>query len=566
MKITEFNSQVLSIVKKNLPKNADARCYANVQYILEKKIFGKSKKSEEIKPQYMNDVYGKFLTELDKIIAKNHFPKESREKTLQAFKTVSEKISAIASQIRKPNGGKNLVEVFQDTLNFSKNLPENKFMIANTKCYQMDSKGELLERLASVQKYKRVIQKEWPIKKTKVEVLNCDTFAAAKLLRDLKYNVLVLNMANRFSAGGGVTEGSKAQEEDLMRKSNYFYALSQKALSTKQNSGPRVGRYLYNHPIPELGCIYTPKIKVLKDQNYQYLSKKNSFFVDGLALAGYDLGKLEKLDKKEKANLLNKKGEVDLNKFKEATKNKIRLALMVAKALGYDALVLGALSCGAFKLKGDNSGLTANVVAQAYKEVLREPEFSQAFSHIIFAVLDSNPNPTSNYTIFNKVLGNLNLNPKAAVHKTKPTKPKEVIPKTKPAKPKVIPKTKSTTKTSHFILGIKALSVMSIAAMGSWYFGFALLSSLGIFAGAGLLCFGAFKWKQNTIAKNRQAIKQNFKLWQQDNQNVYEIGYKAKDWLPAMQSYFQIQSYWRPSAYDIGLEDALNNRPHRFKL
>ena len=64
-------------------------------------------------------------------------------------------------------------------------------------------------------------------------------------------NPLVLDMANRYSAGGGVRTGANAQEEILCRESNLMKALVE---LEQQNQ----------YPIPEVGGIYVPGVQFFR--------------------------------------------------------------------------------------------------------------------------------------------------------------------------------------------------------------------------------------------------------------------------------------------------------------
>ena len=65
--------------------------------------------------------------------------------------------------------------------------------------------------------------------KVAVDVVNCDSFShARKLAKGYKGDVLVLNFANAVHPGGGVKKGSRAQEEDLCRKSSLMRSLESK--------------------------------------------------------------------------------------------------------------------------------------------------------------------------------------------------------------------------------------------------------------------------------------------------------------------------------------------------
>ena len=62
-------------------------------------------------------------------------------------------------------------------------------------------------------------------------------------------------------------------------------------------------------------------------------------------------------------------------------KNKIRTILRIGLKHGHDALVLGALGCGAFHNPPRH-------IAKLFHEVIYENEFANKFKLIVFAILD----------------------------------------------------------------------------------------------------------------------------------------------------------------------------------
>lgn len=81
-------------------------------------------------------------------------------------------------------------------------------------------------------------------KNSDIKIFNDDTLVITKELYDkTKSNILVLNMASEYKAGGGVENGAMAQEEELFRRSNYFQSLTQNF-----------------YPLKELECVYTKNV------------------------------------------------------------------------------------------------------------------------------------------------------------------------------------------------------------------------------------------------------------------------------------------------------------------
>jgi uncharacterized protein (TIGR02452 family) len=63
------------------------------------------------------------------------------------------------------------------------------------------------------------------------------------------------------------------------------------------------------------------------------------------------------------------------------TKEKIKTILRIAGTYRHDCLVLGAFGCGAFANPPGH-------VAELFREVFGEPEFSQAFKYVAFAIFE----------------------------------------------------------------------------------------------------------------------------------------------------------------------------------
>jgi len=305
-----------------------------------------------------------------------------------------------ASKDRKASKRAHLRKVFQETQHIAKNngmgLDKRltQKMIQKTTAYRTRRNGNLLA-LAQKKEIRRPSDRVSKKYLTTYNVVDNDSFVVAKQLFSQGLNPLVLNMANRFSVGGGVEWGSSAQEETLFRSSNYYLSLYPQGRKRANN------RTYYIYPISEFGSYYTPNVQVFRDSTRQYKFIK-PFSVACIAMAGYDLGKPNKLER----NLQGKKGIALLTAFKKYTKIKIEHLLEVAILQGHDSLVLGAISCGAFRLQGDNQGMTAQLVAEAFQEVLKSPRYKNRFKNITFAVLASGDIGKINYNIFRKAFIN----------------------------------------------------------------------------------------------------------------------------------------------------------------
>jgi len=187
---------------------------------------------------------------------------------------------------------------------------------------------------------------------TDVEIENIDTISA--ILRETRsgYKVLALNMANAQIPGGGFLSGAKAQEEDLFRCTN----LSQ-TLTTD----------LY--PMGRTEIIYSPKVHILRDAEYQDLEIPTEVGICSIAAHNNPH--------------VNMYGMLASHIY-DMTKCKIHMMFHIAHIQKYDCLVLGALGCGAFNNP-------PHEIARIFCEICAI--YAQKFRRIVFAVKCGPDNP-----------------------------------------------------------------------------------------------------------------------------------------------------------------------------
>ena len=201
--------------------------------------------------------------------------------------------------------------------------------------------------------------------------------------------IAVMNFANAFHAGGGVTKGSSAQEESLCRTSTLYPLIYRRSLRDT----------FYKHhidlntPKASDSLIYTEGVIICKtDEDLPERLPRNEWVeVDVITIAAPDLRSKSNMH----APLVN--GGTDMNNaelFGYHVKRAIHM-LTCAASMGAEALVLGAFGCGAFENDPD-------VVVRAYKTALQE--FPKVFMTIEFAVYCT-PWDRKNYDIFKRVLG-----------------------------------------------------------------------------------------------------------------------------------------------------------------
>ncbi len=193
-------------------------------------------------------------------------------------------------------------------------------------------------------------------------------------------NILVLNFANPVNPGGGVQKGSKAQEEDLCRRSS----LSESLFSEKAQR-----YYTYNKSLNTYmgsdAMILTPEVEIIKDSANAPMDQTEIVAVLTCAAPMLKLG-IEGLTEEQ---------------YKDMILHRIEGMLKVAAYFGYRELVLGAFGCGAF-------GNDARIISDLFYRAFREFDFdgmkeNDCFDRVDFAVLDSGG---YNYQQFMRNFGN----------------------------------------------------------------------------------------------------------------------------------------------------------------
>lgn len=218
----------------------------------------------------------------------------------------------------------------------------------------------------------------------KIYVENTDTFLKAI---DLGEDCAVLNMASHKHPGGGVANGSRAQEEELCRRSNLLYSLY--SFTAQGNMFGFLQHGGDEYPLPRYGGIFSPQVTIYREPG-TYNTMCNPKKCSVISVAGIVRPELDDL------------GMINLRDV-SILKGKIRTILRIAIIESKTKLVLGALGCGAFKNPPRH-------VAMIFKEILGEEEFSHSFEEICFAILeDSNSlrpgNPEGNLKPFMDVFG-----------------------------------------------------------------------------------------------------------------------------------------------------------------
>ena len=274
------------------------------------------------------------------------------------------------------------IEVFQDTMDWIKNDPDLSASIPaakkNTTVFYEDDYPAF-----DSSKTKEMI----------ISVSGDRSYQAAMRLHKVnpEAKIAVMNFANAFHAGGGVTKGSSAQEECLCRTSTLYPLLYRRTL--------RDSFYKHHHdlntPKATDSLVYTEGVIICKtDEDLpKRMPREDWVTVDVITIAAPDLRDKSNIH----APLVNGGTYMnDAELFGYHVKRAIHM-LTCAAAKGADILILGAFGCGAFRNDPE-------VVARAYKTVLQE--FPKVFRQIEFAVYCP-PGGSKNFDVFNKVFGNM---------------------------------------------------------------------------------------------------------------------------------------------------------------
>jgi uncharacterized protein (TIGR02452 family) len=236
---------------------------------------------------------------------------------------------------------KNLVNVFQDTLENSKNLTNS-----TTSKHIFDETNP--PRLTM---FKDIIS-----------VINTDSVSAV-----VEYSKLgktcVLNMASYKRPGGGVHNGARAQEECLFRCSNLIQVVPTSF-----------------YPLEVNESLYTKDAIFFKDKEYDYMEP---VVCDVITIAAINLNENAKYDPVQ-----------NVADYRKITKDKIRLMVSLAAQNGVKNLILGAWGCGVF----NNDPTT---MSQYFGEVLVGEGYSVDFDNIVFAIINDHNSVGNNFDIFN---------------------------------------------------------------------------------------------------------------------------------------------------------------------
>ncbi|MBR4026851.1 MAG: TIGR02452 family protein [Lachnospiraceae bacterium] len=207
--------------------------------------------------------------------------------------------------------------------------------------------------------------------------------------------VCVLNFASATNAGGGVVNGSSAQEEAICRCSTLYPCISEENTTRQFHLQHR--KMLEENTMTALyndDCIYTPNVVVFKtDTNQPKQMPQNDWFeVDIITCAAPNLRRIP-------SNRMNPNGGKTAAKISDKDllnlhTKRIKRILDIAGNHKAEVVILGAFGCGAFQNP-------PQIVAEAMARVLKE--YRNVFETIEFAVYCP-PNDMTNYEVFKRRL------------------------------------------------------------------------------------------------------------------------------------------------------------------
>ena len=269
------------------------------------------------------------------------------------------------------------VRIFEDTVDFCRETPRLSECIK----YGRENQSLFLES-DSVPSGKGIER----FSETKIIVSKKRSFEAASFYARNGSKVCVLNFASASNPGGGVVNGSRAQEESLCRISTLYFCLDTDEMWEKFYSPHRENP----NPLHNDDAIFTPNVTVFKDDtNYpRLMDEKDWFSVDVITCAAPNL-------RAHPSNRYNS-GDGDLQKkisdedLKKIHEKRGRRILDIAAMKGAEVVILGAFGCGAFE---NNPKVVADALVPLAKE------YSRTFRQIEFAVFCP-PHDDTNYLAF----------------------------------------------------------------------------------------------------------------------------------------------------------------------
>ena len=226
--------------------------------------------------------------------------------------------------------------------------------------------------------------------KAKIVVSGKRSLEAAEEYAKQGKKVCVLNFASSTNPGGGVVNGSSAQEECICRCTTLYPCLNNNDLWTSFYAPHRkAANPLYNND-----CIYTPDVCVFKsDTNFpEPLPKDEWWKVNILTCAAPNL-------REHPSNPMNphagyKQAKVTPTELETLLTSRIKRIFEIAVANKNEVLILGAFGCGAFRNPPE-------IVAKVFYNVMQD--YLEYFDMIEYAVYHTE-REVANYEAFKRIM------------------------------------------------------------------------------------------------------------------------------------------------------------------
>lgn len=226
--------------------------------------------------------------------------------------------------------------------------------------------------------------------KAKIVVSGKRSLEAAEVYAKQGKKVCVLNFASATNPGGGVVNGSSAQEECICRCTTLYPCLNKNDLWTSFYAPHRkAANLLYNND-----CIYTPDVCVFKsDTNFpEPLPRDEWWKVNILTCAAPNL-------RERPSNPMNphagyKRAKVTPTELETLLTSRIKRIFEIAVANKNEVLILGAFGCGAFRNPPE-------IVAKVFYNVMQD--YLEYFDTIEYAVYHTE-REVANYEAFKRIM------------------------------------------------------------------------------------------------------------------------------------------------------------------
>ena len=224
----------------------------------------------------------------------------------------------------------------------------------------------------------------------KVVVSGKRSLEAAESYAKQGKKVCVLNFAPATNPGGGVVNGSSAQEECICRCTTLYPCLNTDTMwDAFYKPHRKAANPLYNND-----CIYTPDVCVFKsDINFpEPLSKEDWWSVNILTCAAPNLR--ERPSNYMNPHAGNTAAKITPKELEKLLAARICQIFEIAVANENEVLILGAFGCGAFRNPPETVAKVFNTVMQDYLRY---------FDTIEYAVFHTE-REIANYVAFKKII------------------------------------------------------------------------------------------------------------------------------------------------------------------